>query len=114
MSIHLTNTGTTTTTINNKKTNEISWNANYDGKEADINVQLYNNGKQEEVFFKLSNEELKNLLNAPIIERPIDQRLMHDFRLKTRTPNKRNKSNKKIIKKINKKINKKITIKRKK
>lgn len=117
MSIHLTNTGTTITTINNKKMNEISWNANYDGKEADIHLQYNFDGKQEKIDLKLSNEELKNLLNVPIVDRPIDQRLSEDFLMNmprriqlnkhTKTKTKKQKKSKQKTKKSKQTQNKK-------
>jgi hypothetical protein len=120
MKTNIINTGSTTTTINNTKVNEINWDAKYDGNEADINLEIYKNGKEKEnISLKLSNEELMHLLNKPSINQPVDQRLINDFSLNTNTAqipmsdNRYFNFNKKITyklkskKKANKKANKK-------
>jgi len=101
------NTGSTTTTINNKKVNEINWDANYNGSVADINIDMYNNGKTDHVTMKLTNDDLIRLLNRPTVNNTIDQRLMDDFSLHTKEFNKKSIKSKKSIKR--KKSNKKNT-----
>ena len=75
------NTGFTKTTINDKPVNEIDWNAKYNGSIADIDVNMKTNGKKEHISMKLTNEDLKNILNSHNDSELLDKRLMNDFSL---------------------------------
>ena len=60
------NTGTTKTIIHNNNknnVNEIKWDADYDGSEANISLKLTNNGEREKYHFSLDNNDLANILN---------------------------------------------------
>lgn len=89
MNESIVNIGTTTTTINNKKVNEINWDAKYDGQKADIKLDINNNGQQQQISMKLTNDELIRLLNAPTVNQSLDQRLMNDFLIQSKTRKKR-------------------------
>jgi hypothetical protein len=76
------NVGSTNTTIrnNNKTTNSsIKWTGNYNGKLANIHVDVNDNGRKENMDIKLTNEDLTQLLGYPSIEKQIDARLFDDF-----------------------------------
>ena len=75
------NTGSTKTTINDKPVNEIEWNATYNGSIADIDVNMDSRGKKEHISMKLTNDDLKNILNSHNDSELLDKRLMNDFAL---------------------------------
>lgn len=87
MNENIVNIGTTSTTINNKKVNEINWEAKYDGQIADINVDINNNGQEQNISLKLTNDELIRLLNGPTVNQSLDQRLMNDFLIQSKFNN---------------------------
>ena len=76
------NQGITKTIINNngnKDENEIKWNANYDGKKANIEVDLSKNCKKNKLRIELNNDDLANILGVRSIPIPLEQRLKTDF-----------------------------------
>jgi hypothetical protein len=84
---YIKNKGTIKTHIYNDnekdKVEELKWNADYDGDEANVELD-YNNGKRNKHYnFQLDNENLAELLNIPSVNMPLEKRLMRDFR-KTR------------------------------
>jgi hypothetical protein len=79
---YIKNKGTTKTLFydnNYNNINEINWDADYDGKVANISIDLQNNGKHKYYDVKLNNEDLANILNIPSIEMPLEKRLKKDF-----------------------------------
>jgi len=78
--IYIKNIGKTKTLIHNSDTNknkmnEIAWNADYDGENANIYLNTNTNGKKHKYDVKLDNEDLANILNIPSVNMPIDKRL---------------------------------------
>ena len=63
----------------NKSKNEIKWNADYDGNNANIKVDLNDNGKKNKYRMQLNNQDLANLLSIPMVNKPLDSRLKDDF-----------------------------------
>ena len=62
------------------KKNDIEWTVNYDNKNgADINIDMDNNGDRSHYRQYLTNSELEQLLKMPIVNKPIEQRLLEDF-----------------------------------
>ena len=80
---YIKNKGVTQTTIQDNhhhtKTNEIKWDADYNGKYANIKLDIVDDGKKNKYRIKLDNKDLANMLNIPSVNRPIDQRLEMDF-----------------------------------
>ena len=77
------NRGITKTIIhNNNKNNinEIAWDADYDGEEANISLNFINNGKRDNYHLSLDNNDLANLLNVHTVDLPLEQRLKRDFK----------------------------------
>jgi hypothetical protein len=113
MNESIVNIGNTTTTINNKKINEINWDARYDGQIANINLDINNNGQEEHVTMKLTNNDLVRLLNGPTSNQSLEQSLMKDFNLQSKMNNtkkrKVSKQNKKTKGKSKSKVNKKTS-----
>ena len=80
---YIKNRGSTKTIIhdNNKNhVNVIKWDADYDGNEANISLDLNNNNKSEHYNIKLDNDDLANILNVNSVKTPIDKRLKSDFK----------------------------------
>jgi len=79
------NIGKTKTVLYNgkngtSKKNDIEWTLNYDNKNgADININMDNNGDRSHYHQYLTNSELEQLLKMPIVNKPIEQRLLEDF-----------------------------------
>lgn len=80
------NKGITQTYIYNKHHNklnasEIDWDAEYDGKQANISVSLQqSDGDKQHYDIKLDNHDLAQILSMPSINTPIDKRLIDDFK----------------------------------
>lgn len=82
MPSYLQNIGFTKTLIQNNnrtKLNEIQWQGDYNGKVANINVDVNDNGNREFVSMKLNNEDLKELLGIQPVNIPLEKRLKNDF-----------------------------------
>lgn len=82
--IYLNNSGFTKTLFRNKKlkknnSSEFSWNANYDGKIANISVDSNVNGTKSHKEVKLNNSDLEQMLSIPNVNGRLDERLMSDF-----------------------------------
>jgi len=76
------NVGSTNTTIRNNddvKNSSIKWSGNYDGKLANIHVDVNDNGRKENMDIKLTNDDLTQLLGYPAVEKQLDTRLFDDF-----------------------------------
>ncbi len=76
------NTGTSKTVVqknNHNYINEVKWNANYDGKNANISIDSDSNGKEQHYDIKLDNDDLANMLTIEQVDMPIDERLLIDF-----------------------------------
>lgn len=83
------NKGCTNTKIYNNneyKTNDLKWDAKYDGKVADINLDINNNGKKKHLHMNLTNDELAQLLNIPSVGEDLQKRLKSDFKYNVKTP----------------------------
>lgn len=77
------NRGSTKTIIhdNNKnKVNVMEWDADYDGNEANVSLDLINNGKTKHYNIKLDNKDLANILSIASVKKPIHKRLESDFK----------------------------------
>jgi hypothetical protein len=59
--------------------NEIKWIGDYDGNVANINVNINENGNNEFVSFKLSNNDIMNILGIQPFKVPLEKRLMNDY-----------------------------------
>lgn len=77
--INIDNTGLTkliyTEGNQSPKTTVFKWDGKYDGKNANIHMNLDVDGKKTTSNIKLSNDDLMKILGANVVENPIDQRL---------------------------------------
>uniref|UniRef100_A0A6C0KSB1 Uncharacterized protein n=1 Tax=viral metagenome TaxID=1070528 RepID=A0A6C0KSB1_9ZZZZ len=65
---------------NNKKSqNEMKWQTNFDGNEANLLLDINNNGSKEFYNIHLNNNDLMELFSIPTIEKSLEQRLKDDF-----------------------------------
>ena len=58
---------------------EVNWDVDYNGDNADIDLDIGSNGEMTHYKAVLSNEDLANLLNIPSINEPLENRLQNDF-----------------------------------
>lgn len=64
--------------------NKIKFEADYNGDVANISIDVDDNGRKEHYDTQLTNEDLDNILNIPSVNKPIDQRLLNDFKIENR------------------------------
>ena len=82
LNTYIKNRGLSQTIMNNNNHinfNELLWDADYDGNNANINVSSNNNGHKKRYNLNLDNHDLANMLNIPSINMPIHKRLQMDF-----------------------------------
>lgn len=84
LNTYIKNQGLSQTVIYNsnkkqKEFNEVNWNADYDGNEANISVTSNSNGHKKRYNVSLDNNDLANMLSVPSVNMPIDRRLDMDF-----------------------------------
>jgi hypothetical protein len=94
---YIKNRGSTQTIIKNDSGkpsfNNINWSVDYDGNEANIDLDINNNGNDTIIKTKLDNNDLAQLLHIPAIMGSLDQRLLTDFPLsKNKNPRRKCKS----------------------
>jgi len=77
--INIDNTGSSQVTYtqgnNSPKKTVFKWDGKYDGKNANIHMNLNVHGKKSDSDLKLSNEDLMKILSANVVDTPIDRRL---------------------------------------
>ena len=76
------NKGITKTIIHNNNKNyynEVQWDADYDGENANLSLDIDENGNKEHLQMKVNNEQLIELLNIPSENITLDKRLYNDF-----------------------------------
>jgi hypothetical protein len=74
--------GATKTIIhkNNKNySNELNWDADYDGEKANISLNMDENGKKKHMEIKMNSDELAEIFNIPSDNTMLDKRLYNDF-----------------------------------
>jgi len=88
LNTYIKNRGYTKTIIhdhNKNKVNELKWDADYDGDNANIMLTSSTDGKKKQIGIQLDNNDLANLLNIPSVNMPLHRRLNDDF-IKRPTP----------------------------
>ena len=76
------NRGITKTIIHNNnknQVNEVNWDIDYDGNEANVSLDLNNNGNLDHYKFNLDDRDLANILNIDGIKLDLGKRLKNDF-----------------------------------
>jgi hypothetical protein len=82
--VYIKSKGFTETQVNNN-IRGTDWNANYDGRTANLSMNIHNNNSNEHVEMKMDNKQLAELFNFPVIQGPIDQRLQQIYLPKQKT-----------------------------
>jgi hypothetical protein len=88
MSTYIQNYGFNKTLINengHKIKKEINWIGDYDGNNANLEMDINNNGKKQSINMKLDNNDLMELLGVQPVEMSLDKRLANDFLYKPTT-----------------------------
>lgn len=65
--------------FHNSLNNEIEWDGEYDGKLANINLDIKNNGNRELINIQLNNNDIRQIFGIQPINEPLENRLMNDF-----------------------------------
>ena len=70
-------------TMKNGRNSEkgLQWNSNYDGKKADMDLWMNQNGKSKKIHIEMSQPEIEQLLTHPSIGESLEKRLVRDFPL---------------------------------
>lgn len=76
--VFIKSSGFTQTQVNDN-VSATSWNANYDGNDAKLSMNINDNGSNEHIKVRMNNEDLMKLFNFPTIQGPIDKRLRETF-----------------------------------
>ena len=84
MSTYFENYGFTKTLIqtqnnNNILSNTVKWQSNYDGQNANFNLDIDNNGNKKFFSMKLDNNDINHLFGIQSVNIPIHKRLENDF-----------------------------------
>ena len=64
---------------NNEFNNMVKWEGEYDGKLANIDVDINDNGKQQLVSMQLNNNDIRNMFGIQPVEGSLEKRLTKDF-----------------------------------
>jgi hypothetical protein len=64
---------------NEKYSNEMKWDGDYNGKIAKLNLDVNDNGRKKHLHMELNNKDLLKLLNHQSVNIPIDKRLENDY-----------------------------------
>jgi len=84
---YIQNQGISQTIIRNnhhKDMYQMNWDADYDGHNANISVNLLDKNKLRHYEAQLDNTDLEQLFSVPSINSPLHRRLMKDFPRKSR------------------------------
>jgi hypothetical protein len=60
--------------------NELKWDADYDGKVANVSLDLLNNGKRGHYDVQLNNKDIADILNISSVNTPLERRLHNDYK----------------------------------
>jgi hypothetical protein len=69
---------------NNEFNNTVKWKGDYDGKLANIDVDINDNGNREFVNMKLNNNDIRNMFGIQPVEGSLEKRLANDFLTKSK------------------------------
>ena len=72
-----------------KRINKVHWDADYDGKKANVSLDVEDNHRAKHYDVQLNNEDLAEILNVPSVKMSLEKRLQRDFPKKKRFTKKR-------------------------
>jgi hypothetical protein len=64
---------------NNEINNMVKWEGDYDGKLANIDIDINDNGKRKLVSMQLNNNDIRNMFGIKPVEGSLEKRLTKDF-----------------------------------
>lgn len=79
---YLKSTGSATTFVDQageRHMNKTDWNVDYDGKTADVQLDMTTDGERDKLNIVLDNKDLAKILNVPTVKKPLEERLYDDF-----------------------------------
>tara|TARA_Y100000816_G_scaffold284576_1_gene262982 strand:- start:18485 stop:18982 length:498 start_codon:yes stop_codon:yes gene_type:complete len=79
---YLKSTGSATTFVDQsgeRHMNKTDWNVDYDGKIADVQLDMTTDGERDKLNIVLDNKDLAKILNVPSVKKPLEERLYDDF-----------------------------------
>lgn len=79
---YLKSTGNATTFVEQdgeRHMNQTDWNVDYDGKTADVQLDMTTDGERDKLNIVLDNKDLAKILNVPSVKKPLEERLYEDF-----------------------------------
>ena len=79
---YLKSTGNATTFVEQdgeRHMNQTDWDVDYDGKTADVQLDMTTDGERDKLNIVLDNKDLAKILNVPSVKKPLEERLYEDF-----------------------------------
>jgi hypothetical protein len=84
--LHIKNKGATKTFIHSNgknKVSKINWDADYDGKNGVVSLEISDNKKKKHVDVEFDNNDLAHIFNIPSENKSLEERLLRDFSMGT-------------------------------
>ena len=85
--LHIKNKGATKTFIHKNgknKVSKINWDADYDGKNGVVSLEISDNKRKKHVDVEFDNNDLAHIFNIPSENTSLEERLMRDFSMGSR------------------------------
>jgi hypothetical protein len=88
--LHIKNKGATKTFIHKNgknKVSKINWDADYDGKNGVVSLEISDNKRKKHIDVEFDNNDLAHIFNIPSENTSLEERLLRDFRMGSRLRN---------------------------
>lgn len=66
---------------NHNKVSQVKWDADYDGHDGNISLDILDNNKKKHIDVKFDNHDLQQIFNVPSENTSLDKRLLRDFNM---------------------------------
>ena len=66
---------------NHNKVSQVKWDADYDGHNGKVSLDILDNNKKKHIDLKFDNHDLEQILNVPSENTSLDRRLLRDFNM---------------------------------
>jgi hypothetical protein len=64
---------------NHNKVSQVKWDADYDGHDGNISLDILDNNKKKHIDLKFDHHDLEQIFNVPTENTSLDKRLLRDF-----------------------------------
>jgi len=64
---------------NHNKVSQVKWDAEYDGHDGNVSLDILDNNKKKHIDLKFDNHDLEQIFNVPSENTSLDRRLLRDF-----------------------------------